>query len=901
MTVSGGALSVKSGERSARSYADLVRAHGLPVELRGRWAGVGHSERTHGWKLHISSVPVEADRLLSVIVPILGARRIPFKFARNDEILALLNEGSLGSTQIGKFITIYPSSDAQSRSLAEDLTAVTQHFDGPEILTDLRIGRVVYARYGGFNPNIERDRLGHVFSVVHDGGGVRRDERAVPFVSPSGIFNPFADFVRKQRVALTEPGHKKLFGPGYLLLDVIKPDTTGSVFLALDMRDPRQIAARVLKEGRAHCLSDRFGRDARARLRHQLQIHRALARRVRVPAAYEYFEVGANGYLALEYVEGIDIGTTQPRPFGTLTRAEQQQLLARLTSLAATLDTLHTAGYVHRDLAPTNIRVGSDGSIVLLDLELAHALASDLPPFALGTAGFMSPEQKAGMRPNCAHDIYGLGALMVLLLTGIDPRRVLFAREQGREKQLCLLGGLPAPLAQLVARCVATESARRPSAREATELLYAEQAKATASARANTGLVQKSRIDTLRELVNGYLPKIARGLLQDVLLDRETKLWLSPQSGMHQPTELNSNYALHRSANRGVAGVVYAFARLARFGVTNREIRDRVHHAVDWLLAHAATPDDQLPGLHFGEAGVALAIVESVHSGLVERGRWLNEYLAEALNGPLDWPDITHGAAGQGVAAIACGDLIRDDRLADLSHRCAQYLLASQDADGGWTLPNGVVEMSGNRYLGFAHGVAGEVYFLAACAARFNDEHMLLAARRGAEWLMRHAEVVPGPNGALAWPTKIGDREIWRWWCHGGPGIALTFLKMFETTGDHRYADTAAAALCNHPPDIRFSNLSQCHGISGLGEIYLEAASVLGEEVWLDRAARIGEVLLELAHEDDDAGITWLVEDPFRATADLMVGCAGVAHFLLRLCHDDLSVPLLLKSSRPRQ
>jgi hypothetical protein len=152
-----------------------------------------------------------------MIVPILGARRVPFKIARNDEILALLNEGRLGPTQIGKFITIYPLSDSQSRPLADELTTVTQHFDGPEVLTDLRIGRVVYVRYGGFNPIIERDRLGHVFSVLHDDGGTRRDERSVPFLPPSGILNPFADFVGKQQLAPTELVRGKLFGPGYLL------------------------------------------------------------------------------------------------------------------------------------------------------------------------------------------------------------------------------------------------------------------------------------------------------------------------------------------------------------------------------------------------------------------------------------------------------------------------------------------------------------------------------------------------------------------------------------------------------------------------------------------------------------------------------------------------------------
>jgi serine/threonine protein kinase len=847
-------------------------------------------------------VPLQAQRLLSIILPILATRRAPFKLARDEEILALLNEGSLGPTQIGKFVTIYPLSDAQSRSLADELIAATRDFEGPEITTDLPLGGVLYARYGGFNPDVERDRLGRVFSVLDDHNGMTTaDDRVVPFVPPSGIANPFADLAAKPHDAPIESSRGKLFGPGYLLLEVIKAHPTGSVFLALDMRDPTNVSPRVLKEGRAHCLSDRFGRDKRTRLRHQLAAHRALMGRVCIPAADEYFEFGNNGYLALEYVEGTDIGATQPRPFGALARAEQQLLLLRLSRLAEAIAALHSAGYVHRDLTPTNIRVRGDGSIALLDLELAHALEDDAPPFTQGTAGFMSPEQKAGMPPDYAQDVFALGALLALLCTGVDPRRILYAGERGREKQLRVLGGLPAALAQLVTQCLATEPQLRPGICDVGETLQAEEARSAArdTHGVPAGAGSQSGFDSTLGLLDQGLPKITHGLLHDVLLDSRSGLWLSPRGGVHEPTELSSNYAMHRSANRGVAGVVYTLARLARCGIANSDVRNRVQQAVDWLLSHAATPDDQLPGLHFGEAGVALAMVEAVHSGLIDHESWLDEYLTEALNGPLDWPDMTHGAAGQGIAAIICGEIMQDASLSALSRRCAQYLLETQDADGGWTLPEGVAAMTGSRYLGFAHGVAGEVYFLAEWASRFNDADAALAAQRGTDWLMTHAEASEEPKGALAWPTKVGEHEIWRWWCHGAPGIALTLLKMFEITGIAQYADAARSALRAHPRDIRYSNLGQCHGLSGLGEIYLEAAGVLGDDIWLDRAGRIGEVLLELAR-DDGRGITWLVEDPFRATADLMIGCAGVAHFLLRLRHDELSAPLLPRARKAR-
>ena len=892
------APAVESRER-VNSYADLLRHHGFTIELRGPWAGNGHSQRTQGWKLHISAIPIQARQLLSAIVPILRMRQVPFKVARDEGMLSLLNEGAFGATQIGKFITVYPLTDTDSRPLAEELIAATDHFDGPAVLTDLQLGRVVYTRYGGFNPDLQRDRLGHVYSVLRDAGGfVRPDQRAVPFVQPNGVANPFSEIAKAHRTVLPGAGRGKLFGPGYLLLRVIKPNAKGSVFLALDMQDQTRVAAKVIKEGRAHCMSDRYGRDIRNRLQHQLTLHRALAGRICVPTADTYFEVAGNGYLVLDYLDGVDFGASIGDYFGALLPAQQQQLISRFAVLAEVIDGLHAAGCVHRDLAPTNIRIRPDGSIYLLDLELTHLLKSDTLPFTQGTPGFMSPEQQAGMPPTCADDVFGLGALMVLFFTGIDPRRVLFGTEQGRVEQLCVLGDLPAELASLVARCVGTEPGQRANLAEvgdvlnrAAAALHWTGATHDKGGRTATGLT----IEKTQALAHRCLSAAARGLLHGVSLDTQSGLWLSPlvQGSTHAPADLTSNYALHRSASRGVAGVVYALARLARFGFAELETRERVERAIDWLLTHAPTPDDQLPGLHFGEAGVALAIVEAVRSGLIERGAWLDKYLDEALEGPLDWPDVTHGAAGQGIAALACGDVLQDARLASRSSRCAQYLIETQEPDGGWMLPEGVAAMTGSRYTGFAHGVAGEVYFLAEYAARFNNVDAAQAARRGAHWLAAHAERTGGPGNTLSWPIKLNERQVWKWWCHGAPGIALTFLKLFETTGEDRYAEVAVAGLHAHPSNIRYSNFSQCHGLSGLGEIYLEAARVLGGEAWLFRAARIGEVLFWLAHENEGR-VTWLVEDPYRATGDLMIGCAGVAHFLLRLCHDGLSGPLLL-------
>jgi hypothetical protein len=104
----------------------------------------------------------------------------------------------------------------------------------------------------------------------------------------------------------------------------------------------------------------------------------------------------------------------------------------------------------------------------------------------------------------------------------------------------------------------------------------------------------------------------------------------------------------------------------------------------------------------------------------------------------------------------------------------------------------------------------------------------------------------------------------------------------------------ARDALGVHPISPCHPNLSQCHGLAGLGEIYLEAARVLGEAPWRDRATRISATLTGLRQSDAN-GTYWVVENPYIPTADLMIGSAGVAHFLARLArHDALSVGIPL-------
>ena len=880
-------------------YADILERQGFRVRRQEPWVHVGDATRVQGWKLHVSSIPTQASHVLQTILPALRTAGVAFKVILDDALLSQLNEGNLGTTQIGKFATIYPSSDAAARRLATELVELTRGFAGPVVATDLRLGDVVYSRYGAFRPIIVRDRLGRQASYVRDpAGGLQRDEYAIPFSVPRGRKNPFntllAGFTSSQ--ARRSRRNRTLLGPGFLILDVLKAHPKGSVYRGLDLRDRDRMAIWVVKEGRQWCLSDRHGRDMRTRLRHQAHVHAELQGRAPVPDAGEYFEVDGNGYLPVAFIRGRSLvqvasDDRRERPWHALGAGRQRAMLEHLLGAIKGVDQMHRAGYVHRDLSGGNVLAGDDGRVWLIDLELVHALDDDAPPFGLGTPGFMSPDQEARRPVTPADDVYALGALTLLLLTGLDPRRLLFAAPADRHEQWhALARGAHPGLVELVTRCLDARAGCRPTLDE----MRATVADAAEAPTARSGPHRIRRDSSLGAGLEGQVRRGLRGLARDSPIDESSGLWLSEAFDRHDiaVVEGRRRLELRRSANRGIAGVLFVLGRLARCGYRTRATDARARRAATWLVGESSAPDSGMPGLHFGEAGVAVALVEAIAGGIVAPSPEIARFVRKALAGALDWPDLTHGAAGQGIAALYCGDRMADPAISAFADRCADFLITTQRPGGHWAWPSGL-SAPRDVYTGFAHGVAGVTYFIAEYARRTGVASAERAWRRGANWLMARSD---RQGNALSWPNSTGRPDRWVWWCHGSVGIAVLFLRLYEQTGESRYADVAQRALSVHPPDFLAVNLSQCHGSSGVGEVYIEASRVLGGRRWKRRAESVLDVLWALRRGSKTGAAAWLVESTYGPTADLMVGCSGIVHLFLRasLPPTPLGLPLLL-------
>jgi serine/threonine protein kinase len=152
-----------------------------------------------------------------------------------------------------------------------------------------------------------------------------------------------------------------------------------------------------------------------------------------------------------------------------------------ISDIATGLAACHELDVVHRDLSPGNVRRLANGRFVLMDPGFARHLTRTALTgvYHPGTRGFMTPEHVPGGSPSPASDVFGLGILAFLALTGDLPvpypgneaeyYRIL--RNEQAPAVRSKRGDVPPELAAMIDRCLQRQPARRYL--DAVELLAA--------------------------------------------------------------------------------------------------------------------------------------------------------------------------------------------------------------------------------------------------------------------------------------------------------------------------------------------------------------------------------------------------------------------------------------------
>ncbi|NOY24451.1 MAG: serine/threonine protein kinase, partial [Oligoflexia bacterium] len=203
----------------------------------------------------------------------------------------------------------------------------------------------------------------------------------------------------------------------YTLHEVLGVGGMATVYRAVDASG-RSVALKILHPGKA-------GTDDARRFQREFLTLREL----RDPNVVSVFEAGVQGdypWIAMELVDGTDLGTLIERwehdpPQDRFVRVE-----AMLRGLCAALVHVHKAGLIHRDIKPSNVLVTRDGRAMLTDFGVVKAPGQFTTQLTMagrlvGTIAFMAPEQITGDAVDSRVDLYSLGAVLYVMLTGKRP------------------------------------------------------------------------------------------------------------------------------------------------------------------------------------------------------------------------------------------------------------------------------------------------------------------------------------------------------------------------------------------------------------------------------------------------------------------------------------------------
>lgn len=154
-----------------------------------------------------------------------------------------------------------------------------------------------------------------------------------------------------------------------------------------------------------------------------------------LPEIWEAAEKDGDVLVLEEFIEGDTLGFLLK---GALfTPKETREIVLQLCQA---LWVLHSVGAVHRDIKPENVILrGKDAVLIDFDAARLYKPEHDNDTRVLGTAGFAAPEQYGLSQSDIRADIYSMGVLINVMLTGQHPSVRLAEGRLGRVVQRCIL------------------------------------------------------------------------------------------------------------------------------------------------------------------------------------------------------------------------------------------------------------------------------------------------------------------------------------------------------------------------------------------------------------------------------------------------------------------------------
>jgi len=384
-------------------------------------------------------------------------------------------------------------------------------------------------------------------------------------------------------------------------------------------------------------------------------------------------------------------------------------------------------------------------------------------------------------------------------------------------------------------------------------------------------LYEPTRFDALID--EPWVPARVADAIAAIVADADTAfdattLWPAEEwDARGKPLPLSGLYA-------GASGVIWALDELRKRGhaESSNDLAAAVMRAV---ALERATPDfsedeHYRPGaLISGESGALLAAFRLTSDPALADD--VHALVRDNVDNPTD--DISWGAPGTLLAALAMGEWTGERRWDEAARESAAALRERRGGDGLWRQDDDY------RGLSTLHGVAGNTLAL----LRFEPDAAV--ADESAAVLSRHAF---REDGLANWPgtprpqlTRPRDGRIVLQWCTGAPGVVAGAWDYLDE--DLLLAGAELIWRAGAHQDEKGHGL--CHGTAGNGFALLKAFARTGDELWLERARRFAVHALAQAERIATAS--------GRRRYSLFTGDVGTALFAAACLDGDTRFPII--------
>ena len=225
----------------------------------------------------------------------------------------------------------------------------------------------------------------------------------------------------------------------YRIVGALGAGGMGEVYRAEDPRLDREVAIKILP---AHLADDP---TALTRFKREVKAIAGLSH-PHILALYDFDRDGDVYFAVMELLQGETLSSRISRA-----ALDWREAVATAIAVASGLAAAHKRGIVHRDIKPDNIFLTSDGNVKILDFGIARVLSDNqaatqtqatMQGLAIGTVGYMAPEQLRGEAVAATADLFSLGCVLHEMVTG----RRLFERGTAAETVAAILTAEPPPL-----------------------------------------------------------------------------------------------------------------------------------------------------------------------------------------------------------------------------------------------------------------------------------------------------------------------------------------------------------------------------------------------------------------------------------------------------------------------